>query len=1274
MCSLYVRLCYVAATTIRSHAGHGNDRIIIGELGHANTPVNDIQLIPGTVWLDSFYGIADRMTGGQRFWNVVSVHPYQPYNLFQPWMYAGDAETLRAIMRKHNDTAELWNTEFDCGMKDAVTAEENANSLCQAYTSTPAQEALPGGSFDRICWWMSCHVYGYGSWSLFNGDMTPTPDYFAFRQVIHTLNGKRFNGRVMDGDAAIDNHVRMYEFEDTATGKKTWVCWRNASGGNQLSPPPQPAVPVKLPTRSDITLATSLDYDGNPSPGQAYVDEHGWLQRSLEDRPVFITESSATSRPDVVVDSLKLVPAQLVIGSPTTAHVYFHNAGNATTPLSGPLSDDYTWIVLQHNGDSVAQVAYHYPLDSGDSGSDTISIDTVPTSWRGSALFDATANYKQQYVELNGMDDNDGYSRNRVKWLAEVDSPYVVCGSHHNEPLVPLGLRTFSIERDTTSQTPCDSARVVQYFFGVDTVVHAADTSEWFCLNPSSTTFDTSWQFLFGPGKYKLLVQAKDSWSESELIPDSAHTYVYFDTTGPTGSILIDHGSRFTTSAACTLTLAAQDSCSGVAKMRFSNIAKVNLVANGSFTAAGGSWSYSGAGSGYDTTLGLAKLATGGATCVRQFIPAESISAYAGDSCVLQASILALMHGGNALGDVSFWLYKTRQDTSLHDTSWTLVDSATFQDSLAFWGQSPGAGSSLERRFLLTVPSAESGWVWRGGMVRVQAVGINGAVGTVWADNISLIGFQPDTGYAWWGPYETLVQWSVSSGAGIKVVRAAYLDSAGNENSGTICDTIVLDPTQPVVHITLPSLGQLVNGTLEITGWAYDSVEVSGDTWFKERRLWYRSVDSTNWRPVSPDSISHSPAWANWQYGNPAVHLGYWNTTPVPNGQHYLKLTASDSAGNLSSCSTWVMVQHGRQGGMSRQGPSGGGTGLGEGSVYVGSADGTVLHLSDDLDSLDCWQASDSGSQAYVTSILEVSNDSVLVLDARNKRIHKLHRNGQGRRRLVSNLSLPMCITKDDDGNLWLADKGIHRIGKFRSDGTPVFVRGGLGTDSLHFHSPEAIAVKGSLVYVADTKNDRIAVWDTSGNYKATITGDFANPTSVMVTDSGAIYLTDGSDGNLKGITPLGGNIATIVSPDSDRLRGLVASDNGHWLFTLAPQPNKVYKFQIQSDESTPGGVQSATNVILPKTLSLAQPFPNPARTRLNIAYALPRATRVSVRLYDVAGKLVNTLASGEKKPGYYNLTWNRQDTRGRSCACGVYFCTLSAENQRFSRKVILTE
>jgi hypothetical protein len=41
--------------------------------------------------------------------------------------------------------------------------------------------------------------------------------------------------------------------------------------------------------------------------------------------------------------------------------------------------------------------------------------------------------------------------------------------------------------------------------------------------------------------------------------------------------------------------------------------------------------------------------------------------------------------------------------------------------------------------------------------------------------------------------------------------------------------------------------------------------------------------------------------------------------------------------------------------------------------------------------------------------------------------------------------------------------------------------------------------------------------------------------------------------------------------------------------------------------------------------------------------------------------------------PGiHYNLGW--RDAKGRSDPAGVYFCTLVAEGQRFSRKVVLTE
>jgi len=103
-------------------------------------------------------------------------------------------------------------------------------------------------------------------------------------------------------------------------------------------------------------------------------------------------------------------------------------------------------------------------------------------------------------------------------------------------------------------------------------------------------------------------------------------------------------------------------------------------------------------------------------------------------------------------------------------------------------------------------------------------------------------------------------------------------------------------------------------------------------------------------------------------------------------------------------------------------------------------------------------------------------------------------------------------------------------------------------------------------------------------------------------------------------------------------------------------------------------GGQSGGNSDLPKTLSLSQPLPNPAKGALRVRYALPKQTRVSVKLYDVSGKLVTTVARGEQAPGYYDVTWDRKDDQGGTVARGVYFLTLSAEGKRFCRKVVLTK
>ena len=52
----------------------------------------------------------------------------------------------------------------------------------------------------------------------------------------------------------------------------------------------------------------------------------------------------------------------------------------------------------------------------------------------------------------------------------------------------------------------------------------------------------------------------------------------------------------------------------------------------------------------------------------------------------------------------------------------------------------------------------------------------------------------------------------------------------------------------------------------------------------------------------------------------------------------------------------------------------------------------------------------------------------------------------------------------------------------------------------------------------------------------------------------------------------------------------------------------------------------------------------------------------VSLRVYDVSGRLVRTLVDGEKGAGYHTAVWDGRDDAGTEVASGVYFCRMEAE------------
>lgn len=90
--------------------------------------------------------------------------------------------------------------------------------------------------------------------------------------------------------------------------------------------------------------------------------------------------------------------------------------------------------------------------------------------------------------------------------------------------------------------------------------------------------------------------------------------------------------------------------------------------------------------------------------------------------------------------------------------------------------------------------------------------------------------------------------------------------------------------------------------------------------------------------------------------------------------------------------------------------------------------------------------------------------------------------------------------------------------------------------------------------------------------------------------------------------------------------------------------------------------------------LTLEQNAPNPFARQSVIRYQLPRAGRVCLRVYNLAGQAVRTLVNRVRIPGSYSVTWDGAGEAGKRVPTGVYFYRLDAAGASEVRTMVLIE
>ena len=79
------------------------------------------------------------------------------------------------------------------------------------------------------------------------------------------------------------------------------------------------------------------------------------------------------------------------------------------------------------------------------------------------------------------------------------------------------------------------------------------------------------------------------------------------------------------------------------------------------------------------------------------------------------------------------------------------------------------------------------------------------------------------------------------------------------------------------------------------------------------------------------------------------------------------------------------------------------------------------------------------------------------------------------------------------------------------------------------------------------------------------------------------------------------------------------------------------------------------------------QNYPNPFNPTTKVQFSIPGVQYVTLKIFDMLGREVETLVNEKLSPGTYSVDWNAS-----TCSSGVYFYTLNTGDFRETKRMVL--
>ena len=119
------------------------------------------------------------------------------------------------------------------------------------------------------------------------------------------------------------------------------------------------------------------------------------------------------------------------------------------------------------------------------------------------------------------------------------------------------------------------------------------------------------------------------------------------------------------------------------------------------------------------------------------------------------------------------------------------------------------------------------------------------------------------------------------------------------------------------------------------------------------------------------------------------------------------------------------------------------------------------------------------------------------------------------------------------------------------------------------------------------------------------------------------------------------------------------------------PYPSCIEDY-VGDQNTTNCETASVIDETLPITYNLHNAYPNPFNPVTTLRYDLPNNGLVKITIYDMMGRIVNNLVSGQQSSGHKSVRWNATNDAGQPVSAGLYLYTIDAGQFRQTKKMVL--